>query len=67
MNLPLLLLLVADLGTAPAPRPRLVVVITVDQLRPDYFERYRSQLRGGLADLRRQGAYFADEIGRAHV
>jgi arylsulfatase A-like enzyme len=60
MSLPLLLLLAAELGAAPVPRPRLVVVITVDQLRPDYFERYRTQLLGGLADLRRQGAYFAD-------
>src|SRR3989449_118517 len=58
----LLLLSGAGLGTAPppAPKPRLVVVIIVDQLRPDYFDRYGSQLSGGLADLRKQGAYFAD-------
>src|SRR2546425_540696 len=47
-------------GVAPAPKPRLVVVITVDQLRPDYLDRYRSQLTGGLGRLLRQGAYFAD-------
>jgi len=47
-------------GVAPAPKPRLVVVITVDQLRPDYLDRYRSQLTGGLGRLRRQGAYFVD-------
>src|SRR2546422_11275934 len=47
-------------GALPAPRPRLVLVITVDQLRPDYFDRYRSQLTGGLGRLLRQGAYFAD-------
>src|SRR3989454_235246 len=50
----------AGAGPLPAPRPRLVVVITVDQLRPDYFDRYRSQLTGGLGRLLRQGAYFAD-------
>jgi hypothetical protein len=64
---PFVLLLLVGPGSAapaapaaPAPKPRLVVVITVDQLRPDYLDRYRSQLNGGLADLLRQGAYFAD-------
>ena len=42
----------------PAPRPTLVVQITVDQLRPDYFDRYASQLTGGLGRLMRQGAFF---------
>lgn len=41
------------------PRPALVVFITVDQLRPDYFERYAGQLTGGLARLSR-GAFFTD-------
>src|SRR3989440_4675340 len=45
---------------APPPKPRLVVVITVDQLRPDYLERYGAQLRGGLAMLLKQGAVFTD-------
>ncbi len=45
---------------APAPRPRLVVVITVDQLRPDYLERYRRQLTGGLGMLVRDGAVFTN-------
>ncbi|HEX6040214.1 alkaline phosphatase family protein, partial [Longimicrobium sp.] len=40
-------------------RPALVVFITVDQLRPDYFERYADQLTGGLARLAR-GAFFTD-------
>src|SRR3989441_1124354 len=56
----LFVLATAGAGPVPAPRPRLVVVITVDQLRPDYFDRYRSQLTGGLGRLLRQGAYFAD-------
>src|SRR6266568_3812178 len=60
---PLRLLLAAvGVGGAPtpAPRPRLVVVITVDQLRPDYFDRYRTQLISGLASLVKQGADFTD-------
>jgi hypothetical protein len=38
--------------------PRLVVFLTVDQLRPDYFTRFDSQLQGGLARLVRGGAVF---------
>src|SRR5256712_706548 len=67
MNIAALLFLAAG-GPDPAPppppplppRPRLVVVITVDQLRPDYIDRYRTQLTGGFSRLLRQGAYFAD-------
>src|SRR5258708_6869072 len=47
------------LGPAPA-RPKLVVVITVDQLRPDYFTRWKSQLTGGLGQLATEGAFFTD-------
>ena len=43
----------------PAPRPpTLVVFITVDQLRGDYFDRFGSQMTGGLARLYREGAVF---------
>jgi predicted AlkP superfamily pyrophosphatase or phosphodiesterase len=42
------------------PKPRLVVVITVDQLRPDYLDRYRPQLRSGFAMLLKAGASFTD-------
>src|SRR5438067_11885854 len=58
-----LVALVASLAAAPpvAPRPRLVVVITVDQLRPDYLDRYRPQLKSGLALLLKQGAVFTEE------
>ena len=57
-----LFLLLAGLGVgnAPATRPRLVVVITVDQLRPDYLERYHSQLLGGFATLLKGGAAFSE-------
>jgi arylsulfatase A-like enzyme len=46
--------------TSPPPRPRLVVVITVDQLRADYFTRWKSQLTGGLGQLATEGAFFTD-------
>jgi predicted AlkP superfamily pyrophosphatase or phosphodiesterase len=41
-----------------APRPTLVVFITVDQMRADYFERFKSQLTGGLKRLHDGGAFF---------
>ena len=44
----------------PPARPKLVVVITVDQLRPDYFTRWKSQLTGGLGQLANEGAFFID-------
>ena len=55
-------LLAACLAIAgsPGPRPKLVVIVSVDQLRPDYLERYRSQLIGGLGMLLREGAVFTD-------
>src|SRR2546428_5304295 len=57
-----MLVAIAGIGLAPSPaaRPRLVVVITVDQLRPDYLERYRPQLIGGLGMLLRDGAVFTE-------
>ena len=42
------------------PRPTLVVFLTVDQLRTDYFTRWEHQLTGGLARLWRDGAFFTD-------
>jgi predicted AlkP superfamily pyrophosphatase or phosphodiesterase len=44
---------------APAP-PSLVVLVTIDQFRADYLERFGPQLRGGLARLMRGGAWFTD-------
>jgi len=43
--------------TAPQ-RPTLVVMLTVDQLRPDYLTLWERQLSGGLARLLRGGAVF---------
>src|SRR6266850_8380851 len=56
-----ILTLCCALAEPPAPaRPKLVVVITVDQLRPDYFDRWKSQLTGGLFQLVNEGAVFAE-------
>ena len=38
--------------------PALVVLMTVDQLRPDYPDRFASDLTGGFARLAREGAFF---------
>jgi len=46
-------------GPDSSTRPTLVVFITVDQLRPDYFTRFGPQLSGGLGRLARGGAAFA--------
>src|SRR6266487_3782454 len=60
MNLAVYLALLGwVLSPAPA-RPKLVVVITVDQMRPDYLTRWKSQLSGGLAQLANEGAFFTD-------
>ena len=53
-------------STAPASavtRPRLAIVLVVDQMRADYLERYADLYRGGLARLRSEGAWFTE----AHV
>jgi hypothetical protein len=47
-------------GGAPPARPKLIVVITVDQLRPDYFTRWKPQLTGGLGQLATEGAFFSE-------
>ncbi|HUS20360.1 MAG TPA: hypothetical protein VMZ25_11980, partial [Terriglobales bacterium] len=42
-------------------RPKLVVVIIIDQFRADYLERYRDQfVPGGFRLLLERGAYFTD-------
>ncbi|HMG70077.1 MAG TPA: alkaline phosphatase family protein [Gemmatimonadaceae bacterium] len=48
-------------STAPAlPPPSLIVLITIDQFRGDYLDRFGPQLRGGLARLSRGGAWFTN-------
>ena len=41
-----------------AAPPHLVVLVTVDQLRGDYLERYRGQWRGAFARMLSRGAVF---------
>ena len=41
-----------------ASAPRLIVVVTVDQMRADYVVRFRRQFTGGLARILRTGAVF---------
>ncbi len=45
---------------APAARPSLVVLITIDQMRGDYLERFGPQLTGGLGRLIRGGAWYTN-------
>ena len=45
---------------AAAKRPSLVVLVTIDQFRGDYLERFGSQLTGGIARLVRGGAVFTN-------
>ena len=47
-------------GQAPVstPRPSVVVVVTVDQLRPDYLERWDDQFRGAFRRFIDDGAFF---------
>jgi Type I phosphodiesterase / nucleotide pyrophosphatase len=44
--------------SASRPEPALVVVLTVDQLRPDYLPRWQDQWRGGFRELLLDGAVF---------
>ena len=46
--------------TPSPPKRRLVVLITVDQLRPDYFDRYRAQWTGGFKRILDGGVFFTD-------
>jgi len=46
--------------THSASRPKLVVFITIDALRPDYLRRFEKQLSGGLARLYKGGAVFTN-------
>lgn len=45
---------------AASPRPTLIVFITVDQMRSDYFQRFDKELTGGLRRLFDSSAFFLD-------
>jgi arylsulfatase A-like enzyme len=46
-----------ELGKAPA-RPKLVVVLVVDQMRADYVDKFQGQWTGGLKRMVEEGAWF---------
>ena len=62
MLLIFLLVLTKALGAqrGPTQRPKLVLFITIDAMRPDYLQRFDAQLGGGLARLYRDGAVFTN-------
>ncbi len=43
---------------APAPAPKLAVIIVVDQMRADYVDTFQSDWAGGLKRLVKEGAWF---------
>lgn len=43
-----------------SPRPKLVVMLVVDQMRADYVDKFRGQWTGGLQRLLQEGAWFRD-------
>jgi len=47
-------------AAAAAKKPKLVLMIVVDQYRADYLWRFREQYNGGIDRLLRQGAVFVD-------
>ncbi|MDQ3242828.1 MAG: alkaline phosphatase family protein, partial [Gemmatimonadota bacterium] len=63
-----LVFIVPSARAQPAPRtdasgarsPALIVLIVIDQFRADYLTRFGTQLRGGLAKLAREGAWFTN-------
>ncbi|WLT31587.1 alkaline phosphatase family protein [Geothrix sp. PMB-07] len=56
------LLLTSALVAAPSPakRPKLVVVISVDQFSAELMQTYGPELTGGLARLRKEGVFFTE-------
>jgi predicted AlkP superfamily pyrophosphatase or phosphodiesterase len=48
------------LNTAPNTQPKLVVVISVDQMREDFFDRFGDLFTGGLKYLLEEGVYFSE-------
>jgi predicted AlkP superfamily pyrophosphatase or phosphodiesterase len=47
-------------ASKPPARPKLVVVLVVDQMRADYVDKFRGQWTGGLKRLVEEGAWFRD-------
>lgn len=47
-------------AASPAPKPKLVVAIIIDQFRYDYLTRFRGDYHGGLDQMMTQGADFTN-------
>jgi predicted AlkP superfamily pyrophosphatase or phosphodiesterase len=50
----------ARAAAQPARKPNLVVLVTIDQFRADYLDRFGAQMHGGIARMMRDGATFTD-------
>ena len=55
-----LLLSPGDARAQSGKKPTLIVMVTIDQFRADYLERFGPQMTGGIARLVRGGAVFTD-------
>jgi predicted AlkP superfamily pyrophosphatase or phosphodiesterase len=51
-------------GPAVSPRPRLVVFVSVDQMRADYLDRFRPLFTSGLKAITERGAVFTNAFYR---
>jgi predicted AlkP superfamily pyrophosphatase or phosphodiesterase len=47
-------------AAAPVARPKLVVLLVVDQMRGDYVDKFQGQWTGGLKRLVKEGAWFRE-------
>ncbi|HEU0369221.1 MAG TPA: alkaline phosphatase family protein [Candidatus Acidoferrum sp.] len=47
-------------AAAPVARPKLVVLLVVDQMRGDYVDNFQGQWKGGLKRLVKEGAWFRE-------
>src|SRR5258705_11024936 len=47
-------------ASAPSVRPKLIVVLVVDQMRGDYVDKFKGQWTGGLKRLLDEGAWFRE-------
>ena len=56
----LLLAVSFAMAAPPAPKPKLILTIVIDQFRYDYLTRYRSDYKGGLNTLLTRGAVFTN-------
>ena len=59
-TLPAALPAARDQGAQPAARPKLVVLLVVDQLRTDYLMEYGATFNAGLRRLTHEGAWFKE-------